>query len=106
MVVGYANPQTHRFPGYNKAQSDCDPQVGMLQSIGRLQQMLIQADKDDRILLFPAWPADFDVEFKVHAQYNTVIEGKYSDGTLESLKVTPSSRKDDVVFINPPFASP
>ena len=39
-----------------------------------LQAMLLQTE-DKTILLLPAWPADWDVDFKLHAPYNTVVEG-------------------------------
>ena len=65
-----------------------------------LQRMLIQT-VGDRVLLFPAWPADWDVSFRLHAPKRTVVEGVYRDGTLERLEVTPSERRDDVEVIGP-----
>ena len=41
-----------------------------------LQEMLMQVD-DKRILLFPAWPKNIDVHFKLHAPYNTTVEAEY-----------------------------
>ena len=37
-----------------------------------LQEMLLQTDGKN--LLFPAWPKDQDVHFKLHAPYNTTVE--------------------------------
>jgi alpha-L-fucosidase 2 len=37
------------------------------------------------------------VDFKLHAPLKTVIEGEYRDGKLQSLKVTPESRRADVI---------
>ena len=37
--------------------------------------MLIQYD-GEKIYLFPAWPGDWDVDFKLHAPGNTIIQGK------------------------------
>ena len=65
-----------------------------------LQRMLLQA-KGWRILLLPAWPKEWDVEFKLHAPLNTTVEGLYRDGELQTLKVTPRSRAKDVVQIKP-----
>ncbi|MFC1739621.1 DUF5703 domain-containing protein, partial [Planctomycetota bacterium] len=64
------------------------------------QVMLLQYE-DEKIVLFPAWPKDWDVDFKLHAPYNTTIEGVYSNGKLEHLKVTPESRAKDVVKMQP-----
>ncbi len=60
-----------------------------------LQQMLL-ATAGDRILLLPAWPADWDVSFKLHAPRNTTVTGVYRHGKLEQLTVTPESRRRDV----------
>jgi hypothetical protein len=65
-----------------------------------LQRMLLQA-KGRRILLLPAWPKEWDVEFKLHAPLNTTVEGVYRDGKLRQLKVTPRSRAKDVVRMKP-----
>ncbi len=63
-----------------------------------LQAMLMQCE-DEKILLFPAWPKDWDVDFKLHAPYRTTVEGKYRNGILKSLKVVPASRKKDITVI-------
>ncbi|MBC7947410.1 MAG: hypothetical protein H7Y42_05995 [Chitinophagaceae bacterium] len=63
-----------------------------------LQEMLMQVD-DERILLFPAWPKDKDVHFKLHAPYNTTVEAEYKNGKLESLKVFPEERRKDVEIL-------
>lgn len=62
-----------------------------------LQEMMLQTF-DKEIYLFPAWPKDWDVSFKLHAPYQTVIEVVYKDGKLDKLKVTPESRKKDIIL--------
>ncbi|UFH52673.1 hypothetical protein [Spirosoma sp. KNUC1025] len=61
-----------------------------------LQEMLLQAD-GKKIYLFPAWPKTWDVHVKLHAPYNTTVEAVLKNGRLESLNVTPESRRGDVV---------
>ncbi|MDZ4816980.1 MAG: DUF5703 domain-containing protein [Verrucomicrobiota bacterium] len=61
-----------------------------------LQRMVMQCD-DGKIHLFPAWPKDWDVAFKLHAPGGTVVEGTLEKGVLKDLKVTPTSREKDVV---------
>ncbi|WP_231729748.1 DUF5703 domain-containing protein [Pedobacter sp. Leaf176] len=61
-----------------------------------LQEMLMQTDGKS-IYLFPAWPKDWDVHFKLHAPYKTTVEGTLKDGKLVDLKVLPESRKADVI---------
>jgi len=60
------------------------------------QSMLLQAD-GKKIYLFPAWPKEWNVSFKLHAPLNTTVEGEFRDGKLTTLTVTPKSRTADVV---------
>ncbi len=69
-------------------------------SMTLFQAMLIQCE-EEKIILFPAWPKEWDVDFKLHAPYKTVVEGTYRNGKLERLKVTPESRTKDVVQMLP-----
>jgi hypothetical protein len=55
----------------------------------------LQAD-DRRIILFPAWPKNIDVHFKLHAPYNTTVEAELKNGNVISLQVLPEGRKKDV----------
>jgi hypothetical protein len=64
-----------------------------------LQRMLLQWD-GDRILLLPSWPKDWDVSFKLHAPRQTTVECVYRGGKVESLNVTPESRRRDVEVID------
>lgn len=63
--------------------------------------MLLQ-DAGGKILLFPAWPRDWDVSFKLHAPKQTVVEATLRAGKICRLKVTPESRRKDIV-IDPVF---
>jgi alpha-L-fucosidase 2 len=62
-----------------------------------LQNMLMQCD-GKRIILLPAWPADWTADFKLHAPYQTTVEGHVENGHVLNLKVTPASRKRDVII--------
>ena len=61
-----------------------------------LQEMLMQVE-GEKIYLFPAWPKDWDVHFKLHAPYQTTVEGSLKNGKLENLKVFPEQRKKDII---------
>ncbi len=64
------------------------------------QSMLMQADPySKKIYLAPAWPKDWNAEFKLHAPYKTIIEGKVKNGTVEIVNVTPSSREKDIIIL-------
>ena len=64
-----------------------------------LQTMLLQAE-GQKIILLPAWPKNWDADFKLHAPLQTVVEGKVRGGKLESLAVTPAERRGDVALVN------
>ena len=65
-----------------------------------LQTMLMQTE-DQKIILFPAWPQNWNVTFKLHAPLNTTVEGIYNKGKLEHLSVTPEVRLEDLVQMSP-----
>lgn len=68
-----------------------------------LQEMLMQtpgsgtAGVSEPIFLLPAWPDDWDVQFKLHAPLNTIVEGEWKDRKMIRLKVTPESRLKDII---------
>ncbi len=61
-----------------------------------LQEMLLQTN-DNQILLFPAWPKDWNVYFKLHAPNKTTVEATLINGKLEQLIVLPKERVKDVI---------
>jgi hypothetical protein len=81
-------------PGYDWAPDHNWGGSGML----GLQEMLLQTD-GRKIYLLPAWPKNWDVHFKLHAPYQTTVEGMVKNGKLEVLKVSPESRRADVVVL-------
>lgn len=90
-----------RFPAFWGPNYDWIPDqdhgcAGMI----ALQAMLMQTD-GERILLFPAWPKEWDVSFRLHAPGKTVVEGMLRGGKLRSLKVTPARREKDVIVLEP-----
>ncbi len=63
----------------------------------QLQEMLMQST-GNQIILFPAWPKEWDVDFKLNAPYNTTVECIFKKGEIITLKVTPESRRTDIVI--------
>ena len=72
-----------------------------------LQQMLMQT-VGKKILLLPAWPKNWDADFKLNAPFQTTVQGKIRSGKIIDLVVTPPERKDDVIdmFSHPDQAAP
>jgi hypothetical protein len=101
VVANFTAYGGERFKWFWKQGHDAEPDMdnggaGM----ETLQLMLLQCD-GNRLQLFPAWPKDWDVSFKLHAPQNTIIEGVYRNGKLEKLEVTPKSRTKDVIQLTP-----
>ena len=63
--------------------------------LSTIQSMLMQYE-GDKIFLLPAWPKDWNCDFKLHAPKNTTIEGRVENGELRELVVTPVSRRADL----------
>ena len=61
------------------------------------QRMLMQCDGRE-IRLLPAWPKEWDADFKLHAPYHTTVEGRVENGKVIGLKVTPESRRKDIIL--------
>ncbi|MFM2171327.1 MAG: hypothetical protein RI957_1556 [Verrucomicrobiota bacterium] len=96
-TVSNPYPGQPRFHAFWESRFDYIPdQCHGGSTIHGLENMIVQS-QGNKIYLFPAWPEEWDLNFKVHAAQNTVLEGVYQNGVLQSLTVTPSSRAADVI---------
>lgn len=86
-----------RFPSFWGPGHDWVPDHnwGGTGSVG-LQEMLIQT-VDDKIVIIPTWPDDWNCDFKVHAPLKTIIKGKVRNGKVEDLEVFPKDRTHNVI---------
>ncbi len=89
--------QATRFTGFAKSPWETFPDIdgGSVMMIA-FQAMLLQTD-GDKLLLLPAWPGEWDVQFKLHAPNQTTVEGDFIDSKLVRLHVDPASRKQDII---------
>ena len=62
-----------------------------------MQEMLMQ-EADGKIYLFPAWPREWDVRFRLHASRGITVEAELKDGQVVNVKVTPKDRQVDLVY--------
>ena len=87
-----------RFPWFWAKVADYSPDMdnGGTGSM-TLQLMLMQAE-GRTIRIIPAWPKEWNADFKLHAPYNTTIECSVRNGKVSQMKVTPESRKMDIVI--------
>jgi hypothetical protein len=93
-----------RFPAFWGPNYDWTPDQdhgGVL--VKGVQSLLLQTD-GRKIYLLPAWPRDWNCDFKLHAPLKTVVTGTVKDGKLMAWDVTPKERKADVVIV--PKTSP
>jgi len=99
----------YRFPAFWPHDIDWAPDHnwGGSGMIG-MQEMLMQthsslqerrSGKPGKIRLLPAWPKQWDVDFKLHAPSQTIVEGKVRSGRMTYLKVLPKERRNDVVLV-------
>lgn len=106
IVQGFkGNHKGSRFPAFWGPNYDWIPdQDHGSVNVRALQNMIVQ-EANGKILILPSFPGEWDVEFKVHAPENTVIEGSVKNGKFEKLKVTPKSRRKDVVIMKQNFSN-
>jgi alpha-L-fucosidase 2 len=101
MVVSRAvkTASGYRFPAFYGPNYDWTPDQthGTVMMTG-LQRMLMQCE-GDKINLLPAWPAEWNVRFKLCGPNRTTVECVYENGNVQQLKVTPVDRKKDIVGI-------
>ncbi len=88
-----------RFPAFWGPNYDWTPDQdhgGVL--LKAVQAMLLQTE-GKKIFLLPAWPREWDVDFKLHAPYRTVVQGRFENGRFTRLSVLPAQRKNDVIIV-------
>jgi alpha-L-fucosidase 2 len=100
VVANFTAYGGERYKWFWKQGHDWEPDMdngGAGQSI--LQLMLMQCD-GKRIQLLPAWPADWNGDFKLHAPYQTTVQATVRGGKITALTVTPAARRKDVVIVS------
>lgn len=86
-----------RFPAFWGPNYDWVPDQDHGGVLMKTFQAMLMQTEGRKIFLLPAWPRDWDCEFKLHAPYRTTVEAKVVAGRVVALKVTPASRRADVV---------
>ncbi len=99
-VLQRQDPQV-RFPAFWAHGSDYVPdEDNGGNGMNALQLMLMQS-QGRKIYLLPAWPKKWTASFKLHAPFNTMVEGSVQGGRVQSLTVFPPERRADVVLPTP-----
>ena len=87
----------HRFPAFWGPGYDWTPDhnwggSGMI----AVQEMLMQ-EVGDTLYIFPAWPKEWDVRFKLHASRGTIVEAELQQGKVINVHVTPARDKEKII---------
>jgi len=90
-----------RFPLYGREGPDSCPDFDHFGAGSIALQRMLVLENDNKIFLLPAWPAEWDVDFKQHLSGGAVISGKVQDGELISWDIEPASRENDVIVYEP-----
>jgi len=77
-------PGAWRYTGFGPGAGDGEP-GNEPRSIGKiaLQAMLLHPGAGDDAILFNAWPADWDVTFRLHTTNGRIVEGSRVAGTVD-----------------------
>ena len=90
------NPGT-RFPAMWGPVHDAVPDVDHGANIlNTLQLMLLQVE-GDRIRILPAWPKDWDVQFRFYVSKETCVQCVYRGGEIVELTVSPPDHRYQLV---------
>jgi len=88
-----------RFPAFWGPNYDWIPDQDHGGVLVRATQAMLMQTEGRRIWLRPAWPKEWNVRFKLHAPYNTLVQGEVREGKMINLSVTPVTRRADVVDV-------
>ena len=95
----------YRFPAFWPHDVDWAPDHnwGGSGMIG-MQEMVMQTHalpgERGKIRLLPAWPGEWDVDFRLRAPGKTVVEGTSKSGKMTMLHVMPKERQNDVAVMS------
>ena len=95
----------YRFPAFWDPGFDWAPDHnrGGAAMIG-LQEMLLQETPDGGLLLFPAWPREWNASFRLHATGGRIVEATIKNGEWTSERVDEgTSRRVDELLIDEGF---
>lgn len=93
---GLAFDKRFRFPAFWGPNYDYLPDQDHASNyVHTIQAMLMQTEEND-IYLLPAWPAEWDVTFKLHAPGNTKVEAVWKNGQFSKIKTWPASRQQNI----------
>ena len=88
----------YRFPAFWGPGYDWSPDHNWGGSAMIAVQEMLMQEVGDKIYLFPAWPKEWDVRFRLHASRGTVVEAELRQGKVINVRVTPTRKKEDIIL--------
>lgn len=97
-IASQSNPDC-RFPAFWGPNADWVPDQdhGSVLMIA-LQAMILQND-GDKLYLMPSFPVEWDANFRLFTEKNTIVTGQYKKRKVIMLDVTPAIRKQDLIMM-------
>lgn len=99
-----------RFPAFWPGNMDWAPDhnwggsgmIGMQEMLMQTHRSLeeVNSEKPGKIRLFPTWPNEWDVDFKLHAPKGATVEGKFNKGNISEIIVSPESKREELILLN------
>ena len=86
-----------KFPAFWAHGSDYQPDEDNGGNGENALQLMLMQNVGRKILLLPAWPREWNATFKLHAPFQTTVQGAVQNGRLIDLVVSPSDRLADVI---------
>lgn len=88
----------YRFPAMWGPVYDGVPDADHGGNILHQTQLMLMQTRGKTIRLFPAWPARWDVSFRLYADGQTTVTCELEKGKIKNLAVSPPERRADVVL--------
>lgn len=94
----------YRFPAFWERGYDWAPDHnrGGSAMIG-LQEMLLQENPDGSLRLFPCWPTEWDVEFRLHATGGRIIDARIANGQITATSTTFNGKRNVTTSLPSPL---
>lgn len=90
-----------RFPAFWNSSYDWIPDIDHGGNLLLSLQLMLMQTEGAKITMLPAWPKEWNVDFKLKAPDNTTLEGTCTEGTLTLNSVLPETRRKDVEVLHP-----
>jgi alpha-L-fucosidase 2 len=89
-----------RFPAFWQTNYDWSPDQDHGGNLLRTFQAMLLQETGGKILVTPAWPKAWNVTFRLHTAYQTVVSGRREGGKWTRLVTEPTARQGDIVIVH------